>query len=616
MNNQNLFDHKVFLKTVSSQSGVYLMFDANKKLIYVGKAKNLKNRLSSYFQKDVQSIKTKSLVSQIAHIQTLITHSEIEALLLEQNYIKQNRPKYNILLRDDKSYPYLLLSKHKHPRISYFRGVKNAKGEYFGPYPNANAVKMSLDLLQKMFPIRQCSDNFYNHRSRPCLQYQIGRCLAPCVEGYVTDEEYQSQVDLVRLFLKGDDQKIQAHLIEKMNDAAENLEFEKAGEIRDQIAKVQSLSKNQAVDKNKNYDLDVVSISFINGIALVLVLFVRGGKILGHQSYKPKVPKNSNIDEITTAFMSQFYLQKNDRNVPNEILCDQPLKEQDLLSQALSQKQGRAVKITTDIKGEKKHFIELAQTNLQNEFRLQLSKKLQNHHRFKALEELLNIKKIERMECFDISHTMGEQTVASCVVFDDQGPLFSDYRIFNIEGITKGDDYAAMEQALLKRYNRDLECDKIPDILFIDGGIGQLNRAVEVFNSLKVNWNKDKPLLIGVAKGSERKVGLETLIVHQWGNQAFNLEPHNEALHLIQYIRDESHRYAITRHRKKRGKAFTSSILEQIDGIGTKRRQAILSYLGGMNEVKNATIDDLVKVPNISKQLATKIYHHLQAIKK
>ena len=606
------FDAKKFLANVPHLPGVYRMYDDTNTVIYVGKAKDLKKRLSSYFRKQLNSKKTEALVASIHHIETTITTSETEALLLEHNYIKTYQPRYNVLLRDDKSYPYILLTKETHPCITSYRGSKKIQGEYFGPYPNAGAVRETLSLLQKLFPIRQCENSVYNNRSRPCLQYQIGRCLAPCVKGYVTDEAYAQQVNFARLFLQGKDQQVLDHLVKQMEQASQQLNFEEAARIRDQIQAVRAVIEKQFVANDRHDDIDIIAIAYQLGLACVQVLFIRQGKILGNRSYFPKVPSNTNLAELTETFVGQFYLQAHQgRTIPNTIIVDQKLEEKADLEALLSDQAGRKVIIQDHAKGDKSKYLQLAQMNAKAALVTKLKQSTLQQDRYAALQELLGIDAIKRMECFDISHTMGEQTIASCVVFNQDGPLKSDYRRFNISGITKGDDYAAMEQALLKRYDKDLEEDKIPDIIFIDGGKGQLNRALQVFENLKVKWNKNRPHLIGVAKGVDRRAGLETLILSKWDKE-LHLPSDSLALHLIQHIRDESHNHAISGHRKKRQQHFTQSGLESIEGVGSKRRQALLKYLGGLQGVKNATLDEIASVPGISKALAEKIFETLQ----
>lgn len=606
-----MFDAKKFLADVSENPGVYRMYDRNNTVIYVGKAKNLKKRLSSYFRKNVNSKKTEALVASIDHIDTTITHSETEALLLEHNFIKQYQPRYNVLLRDDKSYPYILLTHERHPRITSYRGAKKIAGEYFGPYPHSSAVRETLSLMQKLFPIRQCENSVYNNRSRPCLQYQIKRCLAPCVAGYVTDEEYQQQVELARLFLQGKDQQVVTHLIEKMEQASNRLDFETAARYRDQIQAVRSVMEKQFVSNDRLDDIDIIAIAYKSGLACVQVLFIRHGKILGNRSYFPKIPANTQIAEVIETFLGQFYLQAHQgRSIPDSIVIDHSLAGKEMLQTLLSEQAGRQVQIQDKVKGEKNRYLQLAQTNASVALTTQLKQQGRIEERYQALQQLLHMDKIQRMECFDISHTMGENTIASCVVFGSEGPLKSDYRRFNIEG-THGDDYAAMEQVLKKRYDKDLTAEKIPDIIFIDGGKGQLNRALAVFDNLNVSWDKHKPLLIGVAKGVDRKAGLETLLIGN-SEREIHLEPDNLALHLIQHIRDESHNHAISGHRKKRQKAFIQSGLESIEGVGAKRRQALLKYLGGLQGVRAATVDELASVPGISRSLAEKIFETLK----
>ncbi|MFY1027401.1 excinuclease ABC subunit UvrC [Actinobacillus seminis] len=602
------FDAKSFLANVPHNAGVYRMYDDKDTVIYVGKAKDLKKRLSSYFRRQAASKKTEALVAAITRIETTITSSETEALLLEHNYIKQYQPRYNVLLRDDKSYPYILLTQERHPRISAYRGTKKVQGEYFGPYPHAGAVRETLVLLQKLFPIRQCENSVYNNRSRPCLQYQIGRCLAPCVAGYVGDEDYAQQVNFARLFLQGKDQQVLEHLISKMEQASRGLNFEAAARFRDQIQAVRSVIEKQFVDNERLDDLDILSIAYQLGIACVQVLFIRQGKVLGNRSYFPKVPANTDLSELTATFVGQFYLQGyQGRSIPNSIIVDHKLGEKNELEALLTAQAGHKVSIQDNVKGDKSKYLQLAKMNAKAALVTQLKQASLMRERYAELANLLSMENIRRMECFDISHTMGEQTIASCVVFNQEGPLKSDYRRFNISGITGGDDYAAMEQALLKRFDRDLSEDKIPDIVFIDGGKGQLNRALQVFQRLQVNWDKNRPLLIGVAKGVDRKAGLETLIISRQDKEV-HLPADNLALHLIQHIRDESHHHAISGHRKKRQKALTQSGLEMIEGVGTKRRQALLKYLGGMQGVKKATVDEMASVPMISRALAEKIF--------
>lgn len=605
------FDSKAFLSTVTSQPGVYRMYDATDTVIYVGKAKDLKKRLASYFRQQVCSRKTETLVKNIAQIDVTVTHSETEALLLEHNYIKLYQPRYNVLLRDDKSYPLIFLSADSHPRLAVHRGAKHAKGEYFGPFPNSYAVRETLALLQKLFPVRQCQNSVYRNRSRPCLQYQIGRCLGPCVAGLVSEEEYRQQVDYVRLFLSGKDQQVLHQLIERMENASEQLNFEEAARIRDQIQAVRRVTERQFVSGESD-DLDVIGVAFDAGMACLHVLFIRQGKVLGSRSYFPKVPGGTDMAEVVQTFVGQFYLQGSQaRTLPAEILLDFTLPGKDLLAESLSGLAGRKIQIQSKPRGHRARYLKLARTNAATALVSKLSQQSTIHQRLTELAKVLNISVIHRMECFDISHTMGEQTVASCVVFDGNGPLRSEYRRYNIAGITPGDDYAAMAQVLKRRYGKELEEKIIPDVIFIDGGKGQLGMAIEAFKSLNVSWDKNKPLLIGIAKGADRKAGLETLFLVPEG-EGISLPSDSPALHVIQHIRDDSHNHAITGHRQRRAKVRNTSALELIEGVGPKRRLMLLKYMGGLQPLLNASVEEITKVPGISQALAEKIHNALK----
>lgn len=605
------FDAKSFLQTVTNQPGVYRMYDQAGEVIYVGKAKDLKKRLSSYFRVQVSSEKTRALVRNICKIDVTVTHTETEALILEHNYIKQYLPKYNVLLRDDKSYPYIFLSGQHHPRLSVHRGAKKRKGEYFGPYPDSGAVRQSLHLLQKVFPIRQCEDSVYANRSRPCLMYQIGRCLGPCVKGLVSDEEYAEQVNFVRLFLQGKDRQVITALVEKMEVASSQLAFEKAARYRDQIQALRRVQEQQFVSQDSEDDLDVIGIAQDKGIACIHALFIRQGKVLGSRSYFPRMPADTDITEVITSFISQYYFnQAEGRVIPSVILLGESLgDEQASMSAALSEVAGRKVELRSQARSYRARYLKLAQTNALTALTSQLNHKMTVHQRVTELRETLGLDSLSRMECFDISHTMGEKTVASCVVFNQEGPVRQEYRRFNITGITGGDDYAAMGQALNRRYGKQLDPDKIPDIIFIDGGKGQLSRAHDVVSPLTGDWPK-RPLLVGVAKGTTRKPGLETLLLVT--GEEFSLPSDSPALHLIQHIRDESHDHAISGHRAQRGKVRKRSTLEDIEGIGPKRRQSLLKYMGGLQELKRASREEIEKVPGISRSLAEKIYDALQ----
>ncbi|EAZ6950261.1 excinuclease ABC subunit UvrC [Salmonella enterica] len=506
---------------------------------------------------------------------------------------------------------FIFLSGDTHPRLAMHRGAKHAKGEYFGPFPNGYAVRETLALLQKIFPIRQCENSVYRNRSRPCLQYQIGRCLGPCVAGLVSEEEYAQQVEYVRLFLSGKDDQVLTQLIARMEKASQDLAFEEAARIRDQIQAVRRVTEKQFVS-NAGDDLDVIGVAFDAGMACVHVLFIRQGKVLGSRSYFPKVPGGTELGEVVETFVGQFYLQGSQmRTLPGEILLDFNLSDKTLLADSLSELAGRRIHVQTKPRGDRARYLKLARTNAATALITKLSQQSTITQRLTALAAVLKLPAIKRMECFDISHTMGEQTVASCVVFDANGPLRAEYRRYNIAGITPGDDYAAMNQVLRRRYGKAIEESKIPDVILIDGGKGQLAQAKAVFAELDVPWDKHRPLLLGVAKGADRKAGLETLFFEPEG-EGFSLPPDSPALHVIQHIRDESHDHAIGGHRKKRAKVKNTSTLETIEGVGPKRRQMLLKYMGGLQGLRNASVEEIAKVPGISQGLAEKIFWSLK----
>lgn len=605
------FDSISFLKTVTNQPGVYRMYNTEAEVIYVGKAKDLKKRLSSYFRKKIDSEKTRALVSHIDKIDVTVTHTETEALILEHNYIKQYLPKYNVLLRDDKSYPYIFISGHRHPRLSMHRGAKKRKGEYFGPYPDSGAVRETLHLIQKIFPVRQCEDTVYSNRTRPCLMYQIGRCAGPCVSTIISDDDYAELVNYVRLFLQGKDKQVLEILIEKMEKASMTLRFEDAAKFRDQIQAIRRVQEQQFVSEDSMDDMDVLGFAQEKGIACIHILMIRQGKVLGSRSHFPKIPQNTSQEEVFESFLSQYYLSHNEaRTIPSRIILNEGLLvDAKPMQDALAQLAGRKVTFHVNPTGTRGRYLKLSNTNALTAITTKINHKMTINQRFKALQDELGIENILRMECFDISHTMGESTIASSVVFNQEGPVKQEYRRYNITGITGGDDYAAMGQVLERRYGKQLDVDKIPDIIFIDGGKGQLNRAHEIMTQCWQDWPK-RPRLIGIAKGVTRKPGLETLITTD--GEEFHLPSDAPALHLIQHIRDESHNHAIAGHRAKRGKKRRTSALEGIEGVGPKRRQALLKYMGGLQELKRATVEEIAKVPGISHSLAEIIYQTLK----
>lgn len=599
------------LKALPSQPGVYKMLDAAGEIIYVGKAANLKKRVSSYFQKSHPDPKTTALVSHIQNIETIITHTESEALLLENNLIKNLKPRYNILYRDDKSYPYIYVStEQEFPRLAFHRGAQHGKGRYFGPYPSAGAVRETLALMQKLFPVRQCKETFFKNRSRPCLQYQIKRCTAPCVD-YVSPAEYGKDVRHAILFLEGKSNQLIEELASQMEAASAALAYERAAVLRDQITSLRRVQEKQYISRQGG-DFDIVAAAFESGLGCVQVFTIRNGRNLGNKAYFPKHTSNQNEQALLSAFIPQHYLRGNlqgTHEIPATILLSEPVEDADILASVLSEQSGHRIHLQSRARGERSKWIEMARQNALHAIRTRLSTYATTQQRFESLQDALQLEESpQRIECFDISHTQGELTVASCVVFDQTGPLKSDYRRYNIEGITGGDDYAAMHQALLRRYQK-LQTGEgtLPDILLIDGGKGQVAQAKQVFDELQIA----DILIIGVAKGPTRKAGMETLIISSClseSDRELILPPDSMALHLIQQIRDEAHRFAITGHRQRRGKARTRSVLEEIDGLGPKRRQQLLRQFGGMQEVARAGVDDLASVPGISKLLAQKIY--------
>lgn len=718
---QTEFDAKAFLKTVPNRPGCYRMYNDRNVVIYVGKAKDLKRRLSSYFLKQGHELKTRLLVAHIAHIEFTVTFSESEALILENELIKKYQPHYNILLRDDKSYPYLFLSTaHEFPGIYFHRGARNKAGEFYGPFPDSSAVKDSLRLLQRIFPIRQCLDNVFAHRSRPCLMAQMGKCLAPCVPQPPEQvAHYHEQVELLKLFLQGHNQELFATMVAKMEEHAAKMEFEQAALLRDQMTSLRRVQESNSIVSSLTYPVDVIGFALKEGVSCVHVLFIRNGRIFGTRSFFPGNNYGAEPREILLSFLTQFYLNEAHSNlIPDEVVVDfdlndlansssdssagdantsaddtnaladanidelesseadtnefessgastnesvstavtdvptlsaedkadraaaivesvkastaaesalgqdapendwseqgapaEPRQEVTLLQETLQRQFGKTVRFSKGARGAKHKFLRLALTNAQVALDSRLSSVSTAKQRITALEQLLGLSGIARMECYDISHTMGELTVASCVVFNREGPDNTRYRRYNIDGITPGDDFAAMHQVLTRRF-KDPDAGEMPDVIFIDGGPGQLKQAEEVLTAAFAQSKRALPCIVAVAKGEGRKEGLETLILG-FSHERINLGLGSPALQLVLHIRDEAHRFAITGHRARRAKARRTSRLEAIEGVGPKRRQALLKHLGGMQEVMRAGVDELKKVPGISAAMAAKIYDEL-----
>ena len=602
------FDPKAYIKGLPNKPGVYRMLDASGNVIYVGKAVDLKKRVSSYFRANLDSPKTRVMVGQIAAIEVTVTHNESEALILENTQIKALRPRYNVLFRDDKSYPYIYLStEHPFPRLTFHRGAKRGKGRYFGPYPSAPSVRETLSLLQKLFPVRQCRDSFYNNRSRPCLQYQIKRCTAPCV-GLISEDEYAEDVRHATLFLEGKSSAVIDALAERMAQAAERLDYEAAARYRDQISSLRHIQDKQYMDSESGGNLDVIATAAEGGVGCVQIFTIRQGRNLGNRSYFPKQLDGLEPEQLESgmisSFLTQHYLSRQE-DIPAQLIVSHPPEDLKLIESTLSEAAGRRVRIHHNVRGTRSRWLTMAIQNAHQSLNQRLNSQATQLQRFEALQEALQLEELpQRLECFDISHTLGEATVASCVVFDINGPLKSDYRRFNIEGITPGDDYAAMQQALTRRYKRLREGGgKLPDILFIDGGKGQVHTARNVLEELQVPGVR----IIGIAKGPGRKPGLETLYLSDGGEDTI-LPADSKALHLVQQIRDEAHRFAITGHRQRRQKSRNTSTLEQIPGLGPKRRQSLLHRFGGLQEIARAGVEDLAAVNGISRKLAQQIY--------
>lgn len=602
------FDASAFLAACSGRPGVYRMLDVDDKLLYVGKAKNLKKRLSSYFRKSGLAPKTAALVARIAQVETTITANETEALLLEQTLIKEWRPPYNILLRDDKSYPYVFLSDGEFPRLSIHRGAKKQKGRYFGPYPSAGAIRESLNLLQKAFLVRQCEDSYYRNRTRPCLQYQIKRCKAPCV-GLVEASEYAEDVRHSVMFLEGRSNALAQELSVGMEQAAQCLDFERAAELRDQIALLRRVQDQQSMEGGTG-DIDVVAAIATPGGACVHLISVRGGRVLGSKNFFPQVAIEEEAGDILSAFIGQYYLGNQERDLPSELIVNTTHEDFPTLVAAIAELRGREISISHSVRATRARWQQLAVTNAEQALAARLANRQHTAARFDALAEALGLDEApQRLECYDISHSSGEATVASCVVFGPEGPLKSDYRRYNIEGVTAGDDYAAMRQALTRRFSKLKDGEgKLPDVLLVDGGKGQLAMAQEVLEELAV----PELILLGVAKGVTRKPGFETLYLNDAAHE-FTLPADSPALHLIQQIRDEAHRFAITGHRARRGKARRTSSLEEVAGVGPKRRRELLKHFGGLQELSRASIEEIAKAPGISKKLAESIYAALHS---
>ena len=586
---------------MTSNPGVYKMYDSDKKVIYVGKAKNLKKRVSSYFRAGNHSNRIKRMISLIKKVDLIITKSEADALLLENIQIKKYRPRFNILLRDDKSYPYIYVdTQHNYPRLSFYRGKRKKNGKFFGPYSNVHSVRDALNTLQKLFKVRQCSDSFFKNRSRPCLQYQIERCSAPCV-GLIKEDDYVADINMSMKFLDGKNTEIINLLIKKMEHASDNQNFEIAANFRDQIESLRHTCEQSVVSGEKG-DVDIIAAFIVSETACIQVFNIRNGVSFGNETFFPDIDESINESSLLSIFIGQYYMS---RLIPKEIIINKITKDKKILEYILSKKKNSKVVIANSVRGIRQKWVELAEKNTIDSINTKILSKRNMFNRFQSLQDLLKLSDVpKKLECFDVSHTFGEETVASCVSFSIEGAQKKDYRKFNIKSTSIGDDYAAMREALTRHFSRLKKSDvSLPDICFIDGGIGQVNIALKVMEDLQISTVQ----IIGVSKGKERRPGEETIIM-DYGKTKINLEKNSLALHLIQQIRDEAHRFAITGHRKRRDKSRFKSPLEEIPGLGPKRKQILLKHFGGLQGLVKAGEDEIKKIPGINKTLAEAIY--------
>jgi excinuclease ABC subunit C len=603
-NKRQEFDARSFVRSLTNRPGVYAMLNDKGKAIYVGKARNLRKRVGSYFQRAHADPKTAAMLKSVANVEVTVTNTEADALILEYNLIKRHKPRFNVVLRDDKSYPYIYVTEHPYPRIEFHRGARTGRGRYFGPYPNAGAVRKTINELQKLFLIRDCEDSYFSNRTRPCLQHQIKRCTAPCVE-LIDPDNYRADIEAAILFLEGKNRSVIDTFVRRMERAAENRDYELAARYRDQIARIRKVEAEQFVSRENVRDLDVIAAASKAGISCVTVLFIRNGALLGSRNHFPKVAGEPGLAEVLNGFVSQYYLG---RDAPREIVVDAVIEDRELLEAGLAERSGHRVAIKARVRGDRQRWLQMARTNAEQGLSSRIASNATIQRQYEALAEVLGLDSVpERIECFDVSHTSGEATVASCVVFNQSGPVKSDYRRFNLSPAAVGDDYAAMAEALRRRYERVKKGEvPMPDVLFVDGGKGQVAQAMTVQDELELDWLQ----VVGVAKGRARKPGQEQLFM-PGQNRPLMLPPDSPALHLIQQLRDEAHRFAITGHRQRRSKARRTSTLEEIPGLGPKRRRELLRQFGGLQGVRNAGIGDLAKVQGISRNLAERIYNNL-----
>lgn len=614
-----MLDSAEFLKKVTTLPGIYQMYGEAQQLLYVGKAKNLKKRLTSYFDKSEKSTKTSSMMKQVVDIKVTITQSESEALLLECNLIKEHKPKYNILMRDDKSYPYILLSKHAYPRLDSYRGIRNKKADFYGPFPNASAVRYTLKFIQKLFKLRNCRDSFFKLRERPCLQYQIGRCSAPCVKK-ISEEDYQRDVAQARLLLTGKSEEVIKHLMQEMDISAQKMQYEQAANYRDMIAKLRHIQSSQNVSQAKG-NHDVFALSVTGSIVCIVMLIVRNGQVVASQAFSPKCPVDMSHDEIMLSFLEQYYLASEwVYGIPDDIISCEKLLESEWLEEFLRSKIEKTIRLKAQVRGDRAHWLEMAKKSADENIAHLILSKEKNNTQFESLRVMLSLENpLTRIECFDISHMQGESIVGSCVVFNSEGALKQDYRKFTIENITPGDDYAAMRQVLTRRYERRIKEESVlPDLIIIDGGWGQLNIANDVLQELFCS----DIALIAISKGPDRRAGYEKILIAQQSfvgatggrpssRKELRFDINHPGFLLIQQIRDEAHRFAVAGHTAARKKKRITSVLENIPGVGSKRRRDLLRHFGGLQALLQAGQKDIMKVNGINESLAKIIFDSL-----
>ena len=605
MSDEAPFEVETFLKSLTHRPGVYRMLDAKHRVIYVGKARDLKKRVSSYFTRAQQAPKTAAMMEQVARVEVTVANTEAEALILEYSLIKRHKPRFNVLLRDDKSYPYIYASTDQpFPRLKFHRGARRGKGRYFGPYPSTRAVRQTINELQKLFLIRNCEDSFFNNRTRPCLQYQIKRCTAPCTQ-LISSEQYRADIEAAIQFLEGKNAHVVNTFVTRMEQASADQDYEQAARFRDQISKLKEVQARQLVKRSDRKDLDILGFASNGAIHCVTVMFIRHGSVIGSRDHFPRLPGETDKQRILNAFVAQYYLG---RAAPPEIIIETDIDDAELLQPELSERAGHKVEIRSRVRGDRARWLQMARTNAEQGLTLKAASNATIRRQFAALGEALGLDEApQRLECFDVSHTSGEATVASCVVFNTAGPLKSDYRRFNLSPDVAGDDYGAMAEALRRRYKRVKKGEvPMPDVLFIDGGKGQLAEAMKVLDELELDWLT----VVAVAKGRARRPGAERLF-RPGRDRAESLSPDSPALLLIQQIRDEAHRFAITGHRHRRAKARRTSRLEEIAGLGPKKRRELLRQFGGLQGVLAAGVDDLAQVRGIGRRLAETIYNDL-----